>query len=87
VNGAFALHVPDHLCHSILWWYRYQHVDMIGLQMPFKDFALLLPRKFMENLPKVYEDDRKASSACISVSILHGTCISTWSDLSFVRRS
>ena len=44
MDCAFPLDVPDDLRNRMLWGYRYQHVYVVGQQMPLLHLALLLPR-------------------------------------------
>ena len=50
---ALALDEADNRTHLVLGRNRYQHVDMVGPDMPFLDPALLLARQFMEHTAEI----------------------------------
>jgi len=53
MNRALALDEADHLRHRVLRRDRDHHVHVIGHQVPFHDFALLLRGQLAKHLPKV----------------------------------
>lgn len=50
MNRAFAFDVPHHLRYRVLRRYLYQHVYMVGHQVPFQYPALLLLRQSVKYL-------------------------------------
>jgi|GEM_PF-5145700 len=49
-NGNLAFEKPDYRRRSVLPTDRKHQVDMIRYQMAFRNLALLLPRKFAEDI-------------------------------------
>src|SRR4030095_11367285 len=49
VNSALTLKIAHDACHRILGRNTQQHMDMIGLQVPFFDATVLLPGQFPED--------------------------------------
>lgn len=40
MNGAFAFQITDDLRYGVFGWDRYEHVNVVFHQVPFKDFTL-----------------------------------------------
>lgn len=53
MNRALSLNVSYHAGHRQLWRDAYQHVDVVGHDMAFLNFALFLFRQSMEQLAQL----------------------------------
>ena len=53
VDRTLALDEADHLRHRIFRWDRKQHVHVIGHQMPFLNFRVLLKRELAEHFAQM----------------------------------
>ena len=65
MDSAFALDETDHLGNGVLWWNRYQYMNMIRLQAPFKSLAFFLPGKTVEQVGKMLPYSTKQYVAAI----------------------
>jgi hypothetical protein len=72
------LQISDHLCHRVLWWDRYQDVNVIRHQVPFLNLAFLAPCEFVEYgsqvLPNLPEQQLLAVLWCDPMSHGSGGC-------------
>ena len=53
MNRALALHITCHMRDCVLGRYRYQHMHVIGLQMPFQHSTFLLASQAVQHLAKI----------------------------------
>src|SRR3989304_7945996 len=56
VNGTLAFEKTNHLSHSVFWWNRNQHVNMIPHEVTFHHPTLLLCGQLSEHLSQVFPE-------------------------------
>lgn len=62
---AFAFDETDNCAHLVLGRNGYQHVNMVGPDVPFLDPALLLARQFMEHAAEILPQQSEQTPAAV----------------------